>query len=245
MQRLIDQLLLNGPFPTVRKPVPARKSFNSPETIAVRRKKRARKVRWESARQGLSGLEFATGIPGTVGGAAIMNAGAFDGQISSTIHTVTALNSADEKITILKNDLEFSYRSSSLMGSGLIVTEVEVILKPDDKKAIRKRMQEVQKLRKAQQPDGLSAGCIFKNPEGDSAGRLIDSCGLKGLFHGGAEISTKHANYIINRGTASYEDIKNLMSKIVETVHNKYNIELSPEIIDLGEQKNWINSVSK
>lgn len=211
--------------------------FDDCLTVAGAGAKLARLVR-ESAAANLSGLEFATGIPGTVGGAAIMNAGAFGGQIGESIRRVTAVDPKGREHKILQEDIEFGYRRSSLRDSGLIITEVELELSRGEPEKIQERLREVQQLRGARQPTGFSAGCVFKNPPGHSSGRLIDGCGLKGLRKGGAEISTGHANYIINRGNARYQDVKKLMNTIVKKVREKYDVELTPEIVDLGVSSN-------
>lgn len=189
----------------------------------------------ESVKNNLTGLEFAAGIPGTIGGATLMNAGAFGGQIGENIRRVTAIDRGGRSQQIPRDDIQFGYRSCSLKDGGLIVTEVELALNPGDQEAIRKRLNEVRELRKKHEPSEPSAGCVFKNPTGDSAGRLIDSCGMKGLRQGKAEVSEKHANYIINRGGATYEDVTRLMETIIQKVREKYNVILEPEIIDLGK----------
>jgi len=205
-------------------------------TVVAEAGTKLRRLAHETAEKGLAGLEFAEGIPGTVGAAVVMNAGAFGEQIGDRVLHVNAVDCRGRSIKLSHDEMGFGYRSSNLMDSDLIVTEVELALNPADLKSIRRRLEQVRQARNRVQPSEPNAGCVFKNSAEDSAGRLIDGCGLKGLRRGGAQVSEKHANFIINRHNATYADIKMLMQQIINQVHEKYNVALEPEIIDIGEQ---------
>lgn len=172
------------------------------------------KLAVECAKSGLSGLEFACGIPGSVEGALIMNAGAFGNSISDVVSQIELIEKDGKSIIISGNDAGFSYRKSRL-DRYFCVIETVLELEPKDSAEIKNRMKELYSIRKSSQPLGeLSAGCVFKNPPNDSAGRLIDQCGLKGKRIGGAEISSKHANFIINSGNAVASDIHELINLV-------------------------------
>ena len=183
------------------------------------------------AQKGLSGLEFASGIPGLVGASVIMNVGAHNGEISSIVKTVKVLTKDLEVKELTKNALNFSYRNSFLKEhKEYIVLEVTLELQKKNPEDILNIMQEYIKTRKEHQPiDAPSAGSVFKNPSNDSAGRIIESLGLKGKRIGGAEVSQKHANFIVNTGTATGQDIYDLILFIQKSVKEKYNIDLSLE----------------
>ena len=183
------------------------------------------------AQKGLSGLEFACGIPGLVGASVIMNVGAHNGEIASLVKTVKVLTNDLEVKELTKNALNFSYRNSFLKEhKEYVVLEVTLELQKKNPKDILNTMQEYNKTRKKHQPIELpSAGSVFKNPSNDSAGRIIESLGLKGKRIGGAEVSQKHANFIVNTGTATGKDIYDLILFIQKSVKEKYNIDLSLE----------------
>jgi UDP-N-acetylmuramate dehydrogenase len=179
---------------------------------------------------GLSGIEFLAGIPGTVGGAIEMNAGAWGRQIGDLVEDVEVMD-YNGKIKTLKNSqLEFRYRSSNL--EKFIILNARLKLKQGEKKASENKTRLYLKSRfKAQDNSFPNAGCIFKNPNADTfAGRLIDSCGLKGKAIGGAAISRKHANFILNRANAGSDDILSLMKIIQDRVRKKFEVKLQPEI---------------
>ncbi|MFZ5797367.1 MAG: UDP-N-acetylmuramate dehydrogenase [Desulfobulbaceae bacterium] len=192
-----------------------------------------RLVGW-CARHGLAGLEFMAGIPGSVGGAVAMNAGAWGGEIGNLVETVTFVGRRGQVRTVPRQELGFSYRCMQPVQpelDGAAVVEVVLHLRQGDPREIHDRCRELVARRKAKQPAGVaSAGSFFKNPPGDSAGRLIDAAGLKGLQRGGAMVSTRHANFIVNTGTASAEDIIGLMQEIQERVYRFSGVRLEPEV---------------
>ena len=182
-----------------------------------------------SIRNGLSGLEWAAGIPGTVGGAVRGNAGAFGHSISECLEKVEVLR--DKKIIELKNrKIRFSYRQSVFKENKDIILRVILLLKKGDARGDREQVATILSRRLATQPSEPSAGCVFKNPESNSAGLLIEECGLKGKRIGGAEVSRKHANFIINTGTAKAEDVLNLIKLIKRKVRDKFGVELEEEV---------------
>ena len=187
--------------------------------------------------EGLTGLEEIAGIPGTLGGGVIMNAGAYGGELSQVVTRVDAISLADGKpVTFEGEALGFGYRKSALMQAGVVVTEVTMQLKPGDPAQIKARMDELAKSRREKQPlEYPSAGSTFKRPEGYFAAKLIDDCGLRGLSVGDAQVSEKHAGFVINRGSARASDVLELMRQIRERVFETYGVELEPEIRILGE----------
>lgn len=191
---------------------------------------------WGALNNSLDGLSFAVGIPGSLGGAVKMNAGAFDKEIGPLVNRLTVLDSSLELKNLHRSELTFGYRSSSI---NEVILEVELSLKPGDEKKIREQMEKNFRLRKKNQPQGcFSAGSIFKNPPGEKAFRLIESVGAKGLRVGKATVSSKHANFIVNLGGASSADIYSLIKEVRERVWNKYNILLELEIELLGRFEN-------
>jgi UDP-N-acetylmuramate dehydrogenase len=181
------------------------------------------------ARSGLSGAEFLSGIPGTVGGAIVGNAGTKDKSIGDLVEFVVVMDYNGQVNKIKRTDLKFSYRSSNL--AKCVVLQACLKLVKRDKCAIRRTISGYVSSRRASQGAGwLSAGCCFKNPPGDSAGRLIDACGFKGARSGNAMVSKKHANFILNDGSASAADVMALMRRISQKVKKRYGIRLEPEI---------------
>ncbi|MDP2896092.1 MAG: UDP-N-acetylmuramate dehydrogenase [bacterium] len=189
------------------------------------------------AERGLAGMEFAVGIPGSVGGAAIMNAGAHGGWIGEPIEEVRLVEtSGGGEVRLGKSDLRFGYRESNLRRFPGIISEVILVLHEDEPQAIKERMDQFLLLRKLSQPIRCrSAGSVFKNVEGQAAGRLIDLAGCKGMRRGGAVVSHKHANFIITSGGATYSDVKALIEDVREKVRAAHGVELELEIIDLGD----------
>lgn len=183
----------------------------------------------QTAKSGWGGLEFASGIPGSVGGAVFMNAGANGGETCDTLVSVDYVDNDGTMYTFKKDELEFRYRWSSFHEMQGAVTGAVFSLHQSE--AARNRQLELVQYRKGTQPYGdASAGCAFRNPEGSSAGLLIDQCGLKGQSIGGAKVSEKHANFIINTGHAASEDILLLIAKIKKQVIEKTGIMLEQEI---------------
>lgn len=186
-----------------------------------------------AAEAGLTGLEFAHGIPGTVGGAVMMNAGAYDSQISDVLVSSFCYDFESKSFRRLeKEDHGFDYRHSSYMEHPeRIVTSAVFTLQPGDKGAIRAKMSDLNARRRAKQPlEYPSAGSTFKRPEGHFAGKLIEDCGLKGFSIGGAQVSEKHAGFVINAGGATCEDVLRLMEYIEEQVYLRFGIRLEREV---------------
>ena len=181
----------------------------------------------------LSGLEFACGIPGTVGASISMNAGAYNLDISNSLESISVLTPQNEIITLNKKKLEFSYRDSFLKRNpDYVVLSANFLLKKGNREEMLLQMEERKKRRKDTQPlEYPSAGSVFRNPPSMYAGELIEKCNLKGYCIGDATVSTKHANFIVNKGNATGKDIVSLINKIKEEVKNKYKIELILEQI--------------
>jgi len=193
--------------------------------------------------EGLSGINFALGIPGTVGGAIMMNAGTSSGSISDVLESVNVMLSSGTMLRIKREELDFSYRKLSwnkiITGSHReepIIINGCFRLFQSDPVELKKEARTILKKRRDNQPIGTaSAGCFFKNPpSGKTAGQLIDMAGLKGTRIGGAEVSARHANFIVNTGAASASDILGLMQLVQETVFKKLNIRLEPEVKIVG-----------
>ena len=188
-----------------------------------------------AAAAGLSGLEFAAGIPGTVGGGLAMNAGAYDGDLSQVTAWAECLRPDGETVTLTREQLAFGYRRSAVREQGLIVTEAAFDLIPGAEEEIRRTMAELNARRAEKQPlDQPSAGSAFKRPEGAYAAALIDQCGLKGYSIGGARVSEKHAGFLVNTGESS-ADFLALMRHVQSVVKERAGVELEPEIRVIGE----------
>ena len=195
--------------------------------------KDASEFAWEN---GLTGLEFAIGIPGTLGGAVFMNAGAYDGEMS---HVVTAVRAVDFQGNIKEYDashLDFVYRHSVFHDNHEVIGEVIMTLKPGDKNVIKARMDELTEKRESKQPlEFASAGSTFKRPPGYFAGTLIEQTGLKGLSVGDAQVSHKHAVFVINTGSASAKDVLDLIAEVQRRVYDQHGVHLEPEVRMIGE----------
>ncbi|MDO5558253.1 MAG: UDP-N-acetylmuramate dehydrogenase [Oscillospiraceae bacterium] len=188
----------------------------------------------ESLREGLTGLEFAYGIPGSVGGAVYMNAGAYGGEMSDVVVSADYIDAKGNIATINAGDMELSYRHSIFMQSGDIIIKVRIKLQYGIKDAIEKRMNELITRRREKQPINYpSAGSTFKRPEGAYAAALIEQCGLKGFSVGDAQVSEKHSGFVINKGNATSEDILKLVEIVKEKVKKDtgFQLELEPEIL--------------
>lgn len=189
----------------------------------------------EAYSRGLSGLEFAVGIPGTLGGALAMNAGSRDHWVGSSVESVSLFEPGTGLVAIRGPEVSWGYRRSDLPGRGIIV-EAVLRVQQADSAAIRHAMDGSLRRRKLSQPIGAAcAGSVFVNPEGDSAGRLIEAAGLKGSRFGKAAVSAVHANFIVNEGGATAADVLALIRRIMATVKDLYGIELRPEIRFLGD----------
>ena len=204
-------------------------TFGSGISLAMASKK--------AASLSLSGLEFAVGIPGTIGGAVYMNAGAYDGDMAKVVTSVRVMD-REGKISELKaSELAFAYRHTALQNSGLIVTSVTCVLQPDEADAIAAKMADFSQRRISTQPlELLSAGSMIKRPPGYFAGTLIDQTGLKGYTVGGAQVSTKHAGFVVNVGGATAQDVLQLISDVQSKVFAAHGVRLEPEVLVLGEE---------
>ena len=185
--------------------------------------------------RGLTGLEFAQGIPGSVGGAVTMNAGAYDGEMAQVVSWVKVLDGAGRTSVISAGDCDFSYRHSAFSDGRRLILEAGFSLQSGDREAIRERMAELSRKRREKQPlEYPSAGSTFKRPEGHFAAALIEQCGLKGLTVGGAQVSPKHAGFVVNTGGATCADVLALVARIRERVRQETGVELELEVKTLG-----------
>ena len=184
-------------------------------------------------KSGLSGMEFASGIPGSLGGAIYMNAGAYGGQMSDIVKSVTYLK--DGEIKKIEDDFGFGYRKSIFADIGAVILEAELKLKRADIAEITAKMEDYKTRRTEKQPLNLpSAGSVFKRPEGSFAGKLIEDAGLKGVRVGGAQVSELHAGFIVNTGNATADDVFELIKYIQKTVKERSGVELEPEVKLIG-----------
>ncbi len=185
--------------------------------------------------QGLSGLEFAYGIPGTVGGGVYMNAGAYGGELKDVIRSVTVLLPNGEVTTLDATEMRFGYRHSRCMEEPLTVLSAELELEKDDPATIRSRMDDYLSRRRNKQPlEYPSGGSFFKRPVGHFAGALIEQCGLKGFTVGGAQVSEKHAGFVINRDRATCADVMALCRQVQQKVWETYGVQLEREVQQIG-----------
>lgn len=185
---------------------------------------------------GLSGFEFAAGIPGSIGGAIVMNAGAYDGEMKQIVKLVRVMDQAGEILTLDNDTMEFGYRTSIIKNRPFIVMAAVFALKRGDKEAVSARMEELMKLRKSKQPlEYPSAGSTFKRPEGYFAGKLIMDAGLRGYRIGGARVSEKHCGFVVNDGGATAADIREVIEEVQERVRDRFHVRLEPEVIFLGD----------
>jgi UDP-N-acetylmuramate dehydrogenase len=191
----------------------------------------------ESVDRGMAGLEKLAGIPGSIGGAVVMNAGAFGQNVSDCLVSVRFLTLSDGALkTLLAQDLNASYRSTVFKTSKSIILSANFHFKPDASGQAKKSFAEVLAKRKERHPLDLpNCGSVFKNPPDTTAGKLIEQCGLKGAKRGAAEVSQKHANFIVNRGAASAADVRALIVYVQKTVYEKTGVLLEPEVVFVGE----------
>lgn len=194
------------------------------------------KVAVTAKEHGLTGLEFAAGIPGSIGGAIVMNAGAYDGEMKQIVESVRIIDRNGEILTLDNDAMEFGYRTSVVKDRPYIVLEVVLRLQPGDKEAIGARLEELAALRKSKQPlEYPSAGSTFKRPEGYYAGKLIMDAGMRGYRIGGAQVSDKHCGFIVNVNKATAADIKEVIEEVQERVKKRFHVSLEPEVILLGD----------
>ncbi len=186
----------------------------------------------EAAKRELTGLEFAYGIPGSVGGAVYMNAGAYGGEMRDIIVSCTYADENGKLHQINKEDMELSYRHSFFSEKPYIITDVTLKLQKGDKKAITDKMQELMNKRREKQPlEYPSAGSTFKRPEGDFAGRLIEAAGMRGFAVGGAQVSEKHCGFVVNKGNAVFDDVISVINSVKSKVKETSGRELECEVI--------------
>lgn len=190
----------------------------------------------EAYQAGLGGLEFAAGIPGSVGGAVVMNAGAYGGELKDVVVQVTALAEDGQIVVLSGEEMDFSYRHSCIPACGLIVLEAEFALQPKSKEEIRILMEDLKNRRIEKQPlEYPSAGSTFKRPAGHFAGKLIMDAGLAGFSVGGAEVSKKHCGFVINKGDATASDILTLIHHVQHEVQRQFQVMLELEVKCIGE----------
>lgn len=187
-------------------------------------------------RSGLEGLAFASGIPGTVGGAIYMNAGAYGGEIKDVLVEATIVDHEGRIKTLSAGDLELGYRTSALQGTGDAIVEAVFQLRPGDREAIREAMRDFDNRRRSKQPlEYPSAGSTFKRPEGYYAGKLIMDAGLSGFRIGDAMVSEKHCGFVVNDGQASCQEVLALIEHVKATVKARFGVEMEPEVRIIGE----------
>lgn len=185
---------------------------------------------------GLTGFEFASGIPGTIGGGVVMNAGAYGGEMKQVVKEVTVLSEQGEVLIISGDDMEFGYRTSIIKRRPFVVLEVLIQLQPGDKEEISQCMEELAGKRREKQPlEFASAGSTFKRPEGYFAGKLIMDAGLRGYSIGGAKVSEKHCGFVVNTGNATAADVAEVIWEVQEKVKDKFGVALETEVIFLGD----------
>lgn len=193
-------------------------------------------VAGRALKEHLTGFEFAAGIPGTLGGACVMNAGAYGGEMKDVLKSVTVLTAEGRILTLQRHELELGYRTSIIAKKNYIVLEASLDLEKGDQEAIRSRMEELGEKRSAKQPlEYPSAGSTFKRPEGYFAGQLIQDAGLRGFQVGGAQISEKHCGFVINKDGATAADIAELMRQVSARVEERSGVRLEAEVKRLGE----------
>ena len=194
------------------------------------------KIAAQALEEGLTGMEFAAGIPGTLGGAVVMNAGAYGGEMKDILKEVLVMDQQGKIFTLEKKDLKLGYRTSAVKEKGYIVLAAALELRPGNREEIKKLMEDLKQRRVEKQPLELpSAGSTFKRPEGYFAGKLIMDAGLRGFSIGGAQVSEKHCGFIVNTGGASASDVLALIREVQKKVRDKFGVELETEVKFLGE----------
>ena len=206
------------------------------ETIIAKAGALMSKIGSVALENGLTGFEFAAGIPGTIGGGVVMNAGAYGGELKDVIVSVRVLTKDSKSEEISCEDMGFGYRTSVVRKNEYIVTEVKIKLSKGNKEEIKATMEDLKERRKSKQPlEYPSAGSTFKRPEGYFAGKLIEDAGLRGYSVGGAMVSEKHCGFIINKGDASASDVDKLIKDVSKRVKDSFGVTLEPEVIRLGK----------
>ncbi len=191
-----------------------------------------------AAKARLTGLEFAAGIPGSLGGGLVMNAGAYGGELKDVVLTVDVLDAAGQRRNISNAEADFAYRHSRMLDEGMIVLGATLQLAHADQDEIRATMEDLASRRRDKQPLELpSAGSTFKRPEGHFAGKLIQDAGLSGFSVGGAQVSTKHCGFVVNTGGATASDIYSLITQVQQRVQDAFGVQLEPEVRLLGDFK--------
>lgn len=184
----------------------------------------------------LAGMEFAAGIPGSVGGAIVMNAGAYGGEMKQIVESVRVMNEEGEILELDNDTMEFGYRTSVMRNRPFVVLETVLALKEGNQEEIRAKMEELAQSRRSKQPlEYASAGSTFKRPEGYFAGKLIMDAGMRGFRIGGAQVSDKHCGFIVNTGKATAADIREVIEEVQERVMVRFHVRLEPEVVFLGD----------
>jgi UDP-N-acetylmuramate dehydrogenase len=197
----------------------------------------------DAARRGYGGLEFAEGIPGTVGGGLVMNAGAYGGEFEQVVESVEGVTDQGEAVCMARAAMTFTYRDSHLP-AGMVVTRVTFRLRKEDPARVKSNIHELMTRRKSSQPSHPNSGSMFRNPPGDFAGRLIEAAGLKGKRLGQAQISERHANFIVNLGGAKADDVRGLMELARAEVKRQFGVELVPEVRLVGDWADYPRQAS-
>lgn len=195
-----------------------------------------RKVAFEALAAERTGLEFASGIPGSIGGAVVMNAGAYDGEMKDVVESVTVLTEEGKYLSLANDECEFGYRQSIIQKNPWTVTRVNLRLRPGDYNSIKEKMDDLNRRRREKQPLNYpSAGSTFRRPKGYFAGKLIQDAGLRGFAIGGAQVSEKHTGFVINTGEATARDVRTLIAEVQRRVKASSGVELHTEVIMIGE----------
>lgn len=213
----------------------------SDHTISALAGARLAAIASKAQQASLTGLEFAAGIPGTLGGACVMNAGAYGGEMKQVLTKVRCIDPEGHILTYLPERMDLGYRSSAFMRDKLTVVSAEMTLKDGEKEEISARMADLRQRRQSKQPlEYPSAGSTFKRPEGYFAGKLIMDAGLRGFSVGGAQVSEKHCGFVINTGNATAADVRELISEVRKRVKDRFGVELQPEVRFLGFREEMV-----
>ncbi|HIX28452.1 MAG TPA: UDP-N-acetylmuramate dehydrogenase [Candidatus Blautia stercoravium] len=206
------------------------------ERILVKAGALLSKTAKEALDAGLAGMEAVSGIPGTIGGAVMMNAGAYGGEMKDIVESVTVLNQEGELLTLSAEEMKMGYRTSIVKEKEYIVVSAVLKLRRGERQIIREQMEDYKERRVTKQPlDMPSAGSTFKRPEGYFAGKLIMDAGLRGFSVGGAQVSEKHCGFVVNKGEATAQDVLDLIHEVQRRVKEQFGVELEPEVRFLGE----------